>query len=94
MVKLKTWLMQQPFFWLNRGKVETQALNFAVVGFLLIFHKIKHVWETWYVHGWGKKYISSAALDVIDSVKASRGAGRADFLSILSQCCPFLASLL
>lgn len=42
----------------------------------------------------GQKYLSSVALDVIGSVKASRRAGRAGSLSILSQCCPFLASLL
>lgn len=36
----------------------------------------------------GKKYISSVALGVIESVKISRRAGRADSLSILSRCCP------
>lgn len=34
------------FLWLHREKVETQDLTFAAMGSLLIFHKIKHVWET------------------------------------------------
>lgn len=74
--------------------METQDLSLAVMGSLLTFHKVKHVWEMWGMCIVGQKYISSVALDVIGSVKASRRAGRAGSPSILSQCCPFLASLL